>query len=73
MQNQLSDDMKEAIDQGAATIEAARDQVVRFADEATARGRDALGQLSRAIQAHPLKAVAIAFGLGWLGLFGRPR
>lgn len=72
MQNNdvTSDDVNRAITQGKETIEELKARALEIKDEAVSRGNDVLSQLTGEISAHPFKAVAIAFGLGYFGLFG---
>ncbi len=65
--------VKEALDQGAETIDAVKAKVLEMKDEAVARGTDFLDGLTGVIQANPLPAIAIAAGLGALWLLGGRR
>ncbi|HEY0189564.1 MAG TPA: hypothetical protein VGC42_00485 [Kofleriaceae bacterium] len=66
----LRDGMKGVVDQGATKVDAIKSKVVEFKDEAVSRGGDLVTQATSLIQENPLKAVGIAFGLGYLGMLG---
>jgi ElaB/YqjD/DUF883 family membrane-anchored ribosome-binding protein len=64
----LKDSVKGIVDQGAQKAEAIKTKVVEVKDRAFDRGSDALDSLTSMIKAHPLKAIAIAFGAGYIGM-----
>jgi ElaB/YqjD/DUF883 family membrane-anchored ribosome-binding protein len=64
----LKESVKGFVDQGAQTVDAFKTKVVEAKDQAMNRGSDLLGQATDLIKAHPLKAVGIAFGAGYLGM-----
>jgi ElaB/YqjD/DUF883 family membrane-anchored ribosome-binding protein len=64
----LKDTVKGLVDQGAQTVDALKHKVVEVKDEAMHRGGDLLDRMTALIKAHPIKAVAIAFGAGYLGM-----
>jgi ElaB/YqjD/DUF883 family membrane-anchored ribosome-binding protein len=49
-------------------VDAIRSRVVDAKNEAITRGNAYLDRATDAIKAHPLKAVGIAFGVGYLGM-----
>jgi len=66
----LRDSMKGVVDQGTQKVDALKTKVGEIKDEAVSRGQSVMSRVTSLIQAHPLKSVAIAFGVGYLGLFG---
>lgn len=66
----LRDNMKGVVEQGAQKVDAFKTKVVEIKDEAVSRGGDIVSRTSELIKANPLKAVAIAFGVGYLGMLG---
>ena len=64
----LKDTVKGLVDQGADKVDAIKTKVVEVRDQAFTRGSDMLDRTTAMIQAHPIKAVAIAFGAGYIGM-----
>jgi ElaB/YqjD/DUF883 family membrane-anchored ribosome-binding protein len=64
----IKDTVKGYVEQGAQTVDAIKSKVVEVKDQAVNRGSDMLTSMTDLIKAHPLKAVAIAFGAGYLGM-----
>lgn len=64
----LKDTVKGIVDQGAQRVDAFRSKVVDAKDQAVSRGSDVIDRASSMIKAHPLKAVAVAFGVGYVGM-----
>jgi ElaB/YqjD/DUF883 family membrane-anchored ribosome-binding protein len=64
----IKDTVKGFVDQSAHTVDAIKSRVVDVKDQAFDRGGDALARLTSLIKAHPIKAVGIAFGAGYLGM-----
>ena len=66
------DSIKEAVkglvDQGAQKAEAIKTKVVEAKDQAFTRGTDVLDRATALIKTHPIKAVAVAFGAGYIGM-----
>ena len=66
------DSIKEAVkglvDQGAQRVDALKHKAVEAKDQVVDRGGDMLDNLTRMIKANPIKAVAIAFAVGYLGV-----
>lgn len=60
--------VKGLVDQGAQKVDAIKTKVVEAKDQAFTRGSDVLDRTAAMIKAHPIKAVAIAFGAGYLGM-----
>jgi ElaB/YqjD/DUF883 family membrane-anchored ribosome-binding protein len=64
----LRDGMKGFVEQGAQKVDAIKTKVVEVKDQAFTRGSDVLVRVTDMIKAHPLKAISIAFGAGYLGM-----
>ena len=64
----LKDTMKDIVDHGAQRADALKTKVVEVKDEAMRRGGDLRDRATALIKAHPLKAVAIAFATGYIGM-----
>jgi ElaB/YqjD/DUF883 family membrane-anchored ribosome-binding protein len=66
------DSIKEAVkglvDQGAQKVDAIKNKAVEAKDQVLDRGGDVLERMTAMIKAHPIKAVAIAFGAGYIGM-----
>lgn len=64
----LKDTVKGIVDQGAEKVDALKSKVVEVKDQAFNRGGDMVDRVTAMIKAHPIKAVAIAFGAGYIGM-----
>lgn len=64
----IRDSVKGFVDRGAQTADAIKHKVVEAKDHAIHRGGEGLDRLAALVRAHPLKAVGIAFGLGYIGM-----
>jgi ElaB/YqjD/DUF883 family membrane-anchored ribosome-binding protein len=64
----LRDGMKGLVDQGAQKVETLKTKVGEVTDQALHRSSDLLARTTDLIKAHPLKAIGIAFGAGYLGM-----
>jgi len=64
----IKDTVKGFVDHSAQTVDAIKSRVVDVKDQAMHRGGDAVARVTALIKAHPLKAVGIAFGAGYLGM-----
>lgn len=64
----LKETVKGLVDQGAQKVDAIKSRVVEAKDQAYTRGTDVLDRTTAMIKAHPLKAIAIAFGAGYIGM-----
>lgn len=64
----IRDSVKGAVDRGAQRVDAIKNKVVEAKDQAMHRGSEGLERLTEMIKAHPLKAVGIAFGVGYIGM-----
>jgi ElaB/YqjD/DUF883 family membrane-anchored ribosome-binding protein len=66
------DSIKEAVkglvDQGAQRVDALKNKAFEAKDQVIDRGGDMLDNLTSIIKANPIKAVAIAFGAGYIGM-----
>lgn len=63
----LKDTMKGLADQGAQKVDVLKTKVLEAKDQAIDRGSALLDRATAMIQAHPLKAVGIAFAAGYIG------
>ena len=64
----LKEAVKGLVDQGAQKVGEIKTKVAEARDQAFTRGTDVMDRATAMIKAHPLKAVAIAFGAGYLGM-----
>jgi ElaB/YqjD/DUF883 family membrane-anchored ribosome-binding protein len=64
----LKHTVKDVVDQGAQRAGELKSKAVEIKDAAIRRGGDAVDSVSDLIKAHPLKAVAIAFATGYIGM-----
>jgi ElaB/YqjD/DUF883 family membrane-anchored ribosome-binding protein len=64
----IKESVKGFVDQGAQKVDAFKTKVVEVKDQALDRGSHVLDRMTAMIKAHPLKAVAIAFGAGYVGM-----
>jgi ElaB/YqjD/DUF883 family membrane-anchored ribosome-binding protein len=64
----IRDSVKGYVERGTQKADAIKNKVVEVKDEAVSRGSDALDRLASLVRAHPLKAVGIAFGVGYIGM-----
>lgn len=64
----LKHTVKDVVDQGAQRAGELKSKVVEVKDAAIRRGGDAVDRVSDLIKAHPLKAIAIAFATGYIGM-----
>jgi ElaB/YqjD/DUF883 family membrane-anchored ribosome-binding protein len=64
----LKEKAKDFVDQGSGKVEDIKNRVVDVKEKAVARGSAFLDQATDLIKANPLKSVAIAFGVGYIGM-----
>lgn len=64
----LKDTVKGIVEEGHHKVDAIKTRVIEVKDQAIDRGESMLVRVSDMIKAHPIKAVAIAFGTGYLGM-----
>ena len=64
----IKETVKGIVDQGAQRVDAVKSRVVDIKDQAITRGNDLIERVTDMVKANPLKAVAIAFGAGYLGM-----
>ena len=64
----IRDNVKGIVEQGQEKVHQFKDRVVDVRDQAMSKGTAFLDNASEWIKAHPLKAVGIAFGVGYLGM-----
>jgi ElaB/YqjD/DUF883 family membrane-anchored ribosome-binding protein len=62
----LKDTVKGLVDQGAHKVDEIKTKVVEVKDQAFTRGSALLDRVTVMVRAHPMKAVGIAFGAGYL-------
>jgi len=60
--------VKGLVDQGVRKVDALKNKAAEAKEEAIARGSNILERVTDLIKAHPIKAVAVAFGVGYLGM-----
>jgi ElaB/YqjD/DUF883 family membrane-anchored ribosome-binding protein len=64
----LKEKAKGFVDQGQEKVEQIKSRVVEVKDQAMAKGNAFLDRATEMIRANPLKSVAIAFGVGYIGM-----
>jgi len=64
----LKDSVKNLVEQGQERAAQLKDRAIDVKDQAMSRGSDFLDTATTAIKANPLKSVAIAFGVGYIGM-----
>ena len=64
----IKEQVKGLVDKGEQKATAIKNKAIEVKDEAFSRGNAALDQVTGFIKANPLKAVAIAFGAGYIGM-----
>jgi ElaB/YqjD/DUF883 family membrane-anchored ribosome-binding protein len=64
----LKETVKGLVDQGAQKVDALKAKAVEAKDQVVTRGSDVLDRMTDLIKTHPLKAVGIAFGAGYVGM-----
>ena len=65
---QLKDKVRGLVDQGEEKVDAIKHKVIDVKDQAVTRGSAVLDRAESFIKANPLKAVGIAFGIGYIGM-----
>jgi ElaB/YqjD/DUF883 family membrane-anchored ribosome-binding protein len=64
----IKESVKGFVDQSSHAVDQIKSRVVDVKDQAMSRGGDLIEQLATVIKAHPLQAVGIAFGAGYVGM-----
>ena len=64
----LKEKASRLVEEGSEKVDQIKHRVVDAKDQAMARGGQFLDQCTSFIQANPLKSVAIAFGVGYIGM-----
>ena len=64
----LKDKARGIIDQGGEKVDQLKSRVVEVKDQAMAKGNAVLDRATDFIKENPLKAVGIAFGVGYIGM-----
>jgi ElaB/YqjD/DUF883 family membrane-anchored ribosome-binding protein len=64
----LKDKARGLVDQGQEKVQQVKERVVDVKDQAVSRGNEYLDKLTTFIKDNPLKAVGIAFGVGYIGM-----
>ena len=60
--------VKGLVDQGVQKVDAIKAKVALAKDQAITQGGNVVERMTDLIKAHPIKAVAIAFGAGYVGM-----
>ena len=64
----IKDKVKGLVDQGEEKVDQIKHKVIDVKDEAVSRGSAILDRVETFIRSNPLKAVGIAFGVGYIGM-----
>ncbi len=64
----LKEKAKDIVEEGGEKVEQLKSRVVDIKDKAMARGSAFLDRVTDMIKANPLRSVAIAFGVGYIGM-----
>ena len=64
----IKESVKGLVDQGQEKVHQLKDRVVEVKQEAVTNGNEYLDRASELIKANPFKAIAIAFGVGYIGM-----
>jgi ElaB/YqjD/DUF883 family membrane-anchored ribosome-binding protein len=56
------------VDQGSERVDHLKTRVIDAKDQAVSKGNMYLDRTSELIKANPIKAVGIAFGIGYIGM-----
>jgi ElaB/YqjD/DUF883 family membrane-anchored ribosome-binding protein len=64
----IKESVKGFVDQSQDKVKAIKERVVDVKDQAVSRGGEYMDRATDLIKAHPLKAVGIAFGAGYIGM-----
>jgi ElaB/YqjD/DUF883 family membrane-anchored ribosome-binding protein len=64
----LKEKAKGLVDQGGEKVEQLKSRVVEAKEQAMAKGSAFLDRVTEMIKANPLRSVAIAFGMGYIGM-----
>jgi ElaB/YqjD/DUF883 family membrane-anchored ribosome-binding protein len=64
----LKEKAKDIVEQGSEKVDQIKHRVVEVKDRAMAKGNAFLDRATEMIRANPLKAIAIAFGVGYIGM-----
>jgi ElaB/YqjD/DUF883 family membrane-anchored ribosome-binding protein len=64
----LKEKAKDFVGQGSEKVEHLKTRVVEVKDQAMAKGNAFLDNATTMIRANPLKSIAIAFGVGYIGM-----
>lgn len=68
LKDNVKDNVKNIVDQGQEKVAAIKDRVIDVKDQAVTKGNAVLDRATEFIKANPLKAVGIAFGVGYIGM-----
>ena len=64
----IKDSVKGFVDQGQEKVEQLKTRMNSVREQAMTRGNEFVDKTTDVIKAHPLKAVGVAFGLGYIGM-----
>ena len=68
IKDNVKENVKNFVDQGQEKVSAIKDRVIDVKDQAVTRGEAVMDRTVELIKANPLKAVGIAFGIGYIGM-----
>lgn len=66
--DKVKESVRGLVDHGQEKVGQIKDKVVDVKDQAVTRGNEYLGKVTDYIRGNPLKAVGIAFGVGYIGM-----
>lgn len=64
----IRDSVKGLVEQGHDKVNELKDKVVDIKQQAQDRGSDAIDKVTELVKAHPLAAVGVAFGVGFIAM-----
>jgi ElaB/YqjD/DUF883 family membrane-anchored ribosome-binding protein len=64
----IAESVQTLVDQGAETLDTIKARVAEATDGARTRGAQLVDRTSELVTAHPIKSLAIAFGLGYVAM-----
>ena len=67
-QANIKDNVSTLVDQGHQTVDAIKSRVSSASTQVKDTGSELLRDISQYVQAHPLKGIGIALGLGYLAM-----
>src|SRR4051794_27537196 len=64
----LKSGVQNLVDKGGEAAESIKVRVVEISDKAKSKGSELYDQVAEVVKEHPMKAVAVAFGVGYLAM-----